>query len=95
MNTLADRRVKARKPHVCDTCGKVIQKGEEYRYSKHEYDGTLYDWHSCDRCANYVSECFDMDYCDSDCGLTEETFWEFMNDYHPEIAAKWSGEVDK
>lgn len=92
MNTLDDKRVKARKRHACDYCGNIIEVGEEYRYSKHEFDGMLYDWHSCDRCKDYVRECFENEYYNTDDGLAEDTFCEFMNEYHADIAAQWSGE---
>jgi len=95
MNTLESKRVKAKKRHVCDYCGKIIESGEKYRYSKHEFDGTIYSWHSCDRCGDYVSECFENDYYNTDDGLSEDTFWEFMNEYHADVAAEWSEGKDK
>ena len=58
METLSDKRVKARKEHTCDFCGKKIVKGEEYRRSTHVYEGQIYDWHGCDRCKKYVSMAF-------------------------------------
>ena len=42
METLSDKRVKARKEHTCDFCEKKIVKGEEYRRSIYVYDGEIY-----------------------------------------------------
>lgn len=89
MDTLVDKRVKARKEHTCDFCNKTISKGEEYRYSKIAYEGEIYSWHSCDRCKPYVTEAFKElgDLIDE--GLTQEMFREFMHEEHSEIAVEW------
>jgi len=89
VDTLVDKRVKARKEHSCDFCDKRIVKGEEYRYSKIVNDGDLYSWHSCDRCKEYVTKAF-KEFGDwaSD-GLTEEMFREFIHDNYEEVAKEW------
>lgn len=91
MKTLLDKRVKARKEHICDFCRKKIFVGEEYRYSKHTFDGQIYDWHSCDRCRGYVTKAFEElgDWASD--GLTEEMFREFVRDNYEEVAKEWWG----
>jgi hypothetical protein len=91
VNTIRDKRVKARKEHICDFCEKKIAKGEEYRLSTHIYDGQIYDWHSCDRCRGYVSQAFKY-YGDLlDEGLTAEAFYEYMRECCPDVAEEWWG----
>ncbi len=89
MDILVDKRVKAKKEHTCDFCNKVIAKSEEYRLSTIAYEGTIYNWHSCDRCKTYVTEAFEVLGDLIDDGLTQEMFEEFMREYHPEIAKEW------
>lgn len=89
METLSDKRVKARKEHTCDFCGKKIVKGEEYRRSTHVYEGQIYDWHGCDRCKKYVSMAF-KEYGDlAGDGLTEQDFRDYMWGNHREAAEVW------
>ncbi len=89
MGTIRDKRVKARKEHVCDYCEKKIVKGEEYRLSTHTYDGEIYDWHSCDRCRLFVVKAFKElgDYVAD--GLSEQDFKDFMWESHREVAVEW------
>lgn len=91
MDTIREKRVKARKEHICDFCEKKIAKGEEYRLSTHIYDGEIYDWHSCDRCKEYVSQAFkELGNCLNE-GLTADEFYDFMRSYHPDVAKEWWG----
>lgn len=92
MITILDiKRVKARKPHVCDMCGKKIEIGEEYE-AEHLVNDAPYTFHQCYRCKPYVDELwgigFDGYYTD---GLDPGTFEEFMLDEHRDIACKWWG----
>ena len=89
MQTIRDKRVKARKEHICDFCEKTIVKGEEYRLSTHVYDGEIYDWHSCDRCREYVSQAFKELGNGLNEGLTAEEFYDFMKEYYPDVANEW------
>jgi hypothetical protein len=41
---------KARKPHKCSECGRAIETGETYRFSKHLYDGVWWDNKQCSHC---------------------------------------------
>jgi hypothetical protein len=85
-------RVKARKPHVCDWCGKRIEVGEWHIASTNVSDG-IYTWRECDRCKPYVSEMMgepDEFYFDSIAdGYTSESFTEFMRDEHPDVLDDW------
>ncbi len=37
---LADETLTARKPHICDHCGKLIEAGQEYQRLRGIWDGT-------------------------------------------------------
>lgn len=90
INTLKQpHRVKARKEHKCDMCGKLIAVGELYESATYSCDGTVYDWKTCDRCKAYVNEAFsNKDYCWDD-GMSEEDFREYMINEHTDIAEEW------
>lgn len=83
--------VVARKPHYCSWCGKKIQTGEKYATSTLKID-SVYEWRECSRCKSYVDEMFDDevwgDY-DSECGIDQQTFWDFMSEKHGGILHKW------
>jgi hypothetical protein len=89
METIKDKRVKAKKEHSCDFCEKKIVKGEEYRLSTHVYDNQIFDWHSCDRCKEYVSFAFEELGVYLSEGLTADEFHDFMREYHPDVADEW------
>ncbi|GAA6488445.1 hypothetical protein [Gordonibacter urolithinfaciens] len=82
-------RVKARKEHRCDWCGKKIAVGETYTSSAHVMDGRAYTWHECDRCAPYVGPM--MAYWDhrADEGYTGEDMSEYMHEEHPDVWDAW------
>lgn len=88
-------RVRARKPHICDWCGKRIRGNEEYVSSTVVGDGTIYTWHECDRCAEYVPRAFD--YFDLPNGepLYRESFECYMADEHPAVWWQWCVDDDK
>ena len=65
---------KARKPHKCDWCRKVIEKGEQYEYHKFVDGGKMYDWKAHLACSRVVSEIWD--YVDPDEGMNDEEFME-------------------
>ena len=89
MNTIIERhRVKARKVHICDFCGKTIQIGEEYIVATYT-DDRIYDWHSCDRCEPYVNEAFNNKNYDWSEGMSQRDFEEYMWEEHRDIATKW------
>ena len=85
-------RVKARKPHRCDWCGKRIEIGEEHTVSTNVGDG-IYNWRECDRCATYVSQMMRMPdkfyFDDGVGGWTSESFVEFMREEYPATWEAW------
>lgn len=74
METLDRRERKARKEHRCDWCCEKILKGEVYDWSKHIYDGYLYEWKTHKKCSYISSELWT--YIDPDEGMTGEDFYE-------------------
>lgn len=81
-------RIKARKEHSCDYCGKVIKKGEEYTKATCKGD-YMYDWKSCDRCKPYVQEAFENKNYDWSDGMGEQDFRDYMWEEHREVSKSW------
>ena len=79
METLERKDRKARKQHRCDYCGDTIEKGETYDWSKHIYDGELYEWKCHKRCAFLAAELWD--YADPDEGMSEDLFMDSLHDF--------------
>ena len=63
---------KAQKPHTCYFCGKTIQPGEEYEWSKCVCDGEFYELYEHMACSRVASAVYD--YADPDEGLTDDDF---------------------
>jgi hypothetical protein len=78
---LIDTKRKARKPHACDYCGDVIQKGETYDYAKLKsgYSEGIYEWKSHGKCSFIASQLWS--YIDPDDGMTQEDFEEGCRDF--------------
>ena len=72
MTTLTNKRVKARKEHICNFCGNKIPRGETYNYSTHVFDGQVYSWRSHAKCDDLCSAIWD--FVDPDEGMTYELF---------------------
>lgn len=93
LTVLNIERVKARKPHYCDMCGKKIEIGEEYESQSLVYCNEAYTFHQCNRCKPYVDELnsigFDGAYDD---GLDSGTFESFMWNEHGDVIDKWREE---
>lgn len=83
------RRIKARKSHHCDWCGKAIDVGEEHGATALVSDGSAYTWRECDRCAPYVGPM--MDYFDhtGDEGYTGEDMRDYMCEEHRDVWDAW------
>ncbi len=77
--TLDRKNRKARKQHRCDYCGGIIEKGETYDWSKHVYDGDLYEWKTHQKCQFLAAELWD--YADPDEGMDEDMFQEALHDF--------------
>lgn len=59
MAEFINSRPKARKPHVCQMCGRTIRPGELYRRGVGLDDGTAWTWKECLHCeqlVRYVNE---------------------------------------
>lgn len=41
---------KARKNHICDLCGSIINKSEVYEAAVFKYDGEIYQWKNHSHC---------------------------------------------
>lgn len=94
----APHRVKARKNHRCDWCGKTIVQGEQYTDSVYVCD-SIYNWRGCDRCAPYVDPM--MRWIDdnygrlSDEGYGPDDLREYMMEVHPSVWSAWIGKEAK
>lgn len=93
MPTVLDiKRVKARKQHCCDMCGKKIEVGEEYEAQKLVYCREIYTFHQCDRCKPYVDELWSIGFDGCCCdGLDSDTFNTFMWEEHRDVVYEWNG----
>ncbi len=49
-----ERRVKTRKPHRCEWCGKPIEVGETATYSCGKFDGYFYDRYAHPGCEKLI-----------------------------------------
>jgi len=65
---------KARKPHKCHECRRVIQVGEVYRYESGVWDGRPEQFHICLDCLSLRKAFF--------CGFTYGTIW---GDFHSQL----------
>lgn len=64
VSLLASKDRVARKQHTCFYCGKTIEKGETYAWSKTAYDGEINEWKlhkKCDFIANKLWNYIDPD----------------------------------
>jgi len=60
---------KARKKHLCNGCGKLIQEGEPYHSVVMVDAGDLYQFKTCKKCKSFSKEYPELCYED---GITEE-----------------------
>lgn len=70
---IAQETRKARKPHRCDYCGEMIEKGEVYEYATLKFDG-IYHWSNHVRCGKIAQKIWD--YADPDEGMTADDYTE-------------------
>lgn len=75
--------VKARKDHMCDWCGQVINKGEKYQYAVYKYDD-IYSWKNHLRCME-LALTLKMEGYE---GITEDIFQEYITEEFKEIWIK-------
>ena len=82
--------VKARKAHVCNYCGFVINKGEKYQTSTY-FNDMIYTWKAHIECQSIASK-LDM-FDDADDGVTGELFYEIIIEEFKEIWIKLDREL--
>lgn len=49
-SVFSSKTVKARKPHRCDECPRIIKPGESYLYTFGVWDGYASSWNTCADC---------------------------------------------
>jgi hypothetical protein len=74
------KAVTARRVHRCDYCGAVaVKRGEIYSREVLKYDGRIYSWVTCGRCAELAHEVWL--YCgESDDGTNGDDFAEWAEE---------------
>lgn len=72
MKVLSKKEPKARKEHVCNWCGGVIEVGEVYDCSFNSYCGDVYTWKNHKRCMSIAHKLNMFENCDE--GVNEEDF---------------------
>lgn len=78
MEQISNKKTKARKEHICDTCGSKIYIGEEYDLSVNKFDGLIYNWKQCNHCKHIVSRMFKEGWFPD--GITDQMFHDFVAD---------------
>ena len=84
-------RPKARKQHVCENCGRVIDRGEVYkRLRALDEDGDPYTWKECAHCSAFVTLYID-DFADRYEGFCQDDIreWEPYTDEAAEHKRQW------
>jgi hypothetical protein len=71
MDTISDKRITARKPHVCDYCGGQIEVGEEYDLAKVADSGRVWTWKSHIICGLFAANHIEDDVGD---GIDQDVF---------------------
>ena len=90
---IEQKQRKARIPHNCDYCGKPINRGEIYDWSKNIYDGTFFEWFAHQACTRVASAIWS--YVDPDEGMTAEDFQEGCRDVCGEFICPGCKNYDK
>ena len=61
MNILSDKIVNIRKPHKCDACGRMFEKGTKMRRQVNTGEG-MCQWYECQTCQILLAKyCDDFD----------------------------------
>ena len=79
MDHYTDSHPRARKPHICDTCGRTIQAREIYRRGAGMDGATAWTWKECAHCELLIAWLGRINY------LEEE--------YCPEVIEEWEPET--
>lgn len=78
MEEISRKKRKARKEHICDTCGSKIYIGEEYDSQTNKFDGLIYNWKQCNHCKHIVNRMFNEGWFPD--GITDQMFVDFVAD---------------
>lgn len=73
MEFFNERLLKARKPHICEMCGREIKTGEIYRKETGVFYGEFFSRNLHNRCAEFEAE-----YCSN---VENEFTWDEIYDY--------------
>ena len=85
------KRIKTRKEHVCEYCGKTIPKGTSgVLYESGAFDGELFARYACSACQPYVGDFWE--HVCGECECITRDFAEFMADKHPDANIAKAGE---
>lgn len=71
---------KALKTHICESCGRSIDKGEKYDRTFAIDGGDTWVYKECVHCAALVNIWCIWDYCDASEGYTLDTFHEYRDE---------------
>ena len=77
MEVIGQTTRKARKDHVCDWCGEIIEKGQKYMVSSCKNDDELYEWKNHLRCEKLYNE-LDMGFSGDGEGVDSDTFLQIV-----------------
>jgi hypothetical protein len=88
--TLAETRPRARIPHECDWCYRVIDPGETYRRTGGVFDGRMYTWKECAHCEAMAVVCDLWGWTNGD-GLSADDFheWEPADIFDARCKVMW------
>ena len=80
MHEINNKDVTARKEHICNWCGGIIEKGSVYNKQTNIFDNTIYEWKSHLDCYK-LTGLLNMSKYDDGAGINEEMFAECINNY--------------
>lgn len=71
-----DRHPRARKPHICDACGRTIQAKEIYRRGAGMDGATAWTWKECAHCELFIAWLRRIKYLGEEYGSETIEVWE-------------------
>lgn len=86
---LRERTLTARKTHTCRTCfAPAAQPGEKYRRETYVFDGRVYDWVTCQPCADLALIVWDWAMSPDDVGIGPDSYEDWARD----VLAGWESD---
>jgi hypothetical protein len=82
MQTLSQSKPRARKPHICEWCGRRIEVGEVYQRAALLGDDGFYDWTNCLHCGAFVTLAGIWECCDEGTTSDDIEEWEPYGEAH-------------